>query len=95
MKEAAQTLRKAETLNWDARALVWTALALTEHRLGHDREAQRWLARAGGWVEAIRPAQPGAAPPLVLRDWLELQVLLREARRAIADEEYLPVKPER
>jgi tetratricopeptide (TPR) repeat protein len=68
---------------WRGRMLNWTVLALAHHRLNHPAEARRWLARAMEWRERLRKLDEKtvAAPPALLPlDWLEFNVLYREAQ---------------
>jgi tetratricopeptide (TPR) repeat protein len=63
--------------------LNWLWLSLTRHRLGEHEEAQRWLDKAGAWLdmhgsELTREAQ---ARGFHLHNWLEGHLLRREAEQ--------------
>jgi hypothetical protein len=62
-------------------------LALAYYRLGHFEEARHWLERSGQWLDrtASAFAQEAGVFPFDLHppDWLEFQVLHREARELI------------
>ena len=61
----------------------WYGLALANHRLGQQRQAGQWLEKAEGWMMeteskfADRTLHPSS--PIEITDWLEAQVLRREA----------------
>jgi serine/threonine protein kinase/WD40 repeat protein/tetratricopeptide (TPR) repeat protein len=67
---------------WD-----WVALAMAHHRLGHEDEARRWLAKAAAFVGELRqgklPEHGGTGQPLRWQERLELELLLREAEALI------------
>jgi WD40 repeat protein/serine/threonine protein kinase/tetratricopeptide (TPR) repeat protein len=64
--------------------LRWPVLAMTYHRLGQKEEARKWLNRTKEWFKqqtADRLNNDLRPPPEVhVENWLELQVLLREAQ---------------
>jgi tetratricopeptide (TPR) repeat protein len=63
-------------------ALNWFWLSLVEHRRGKPAEAQAWLEKATKWLEQYRtgiPAKEDRDLGLHLHDWLEAQILRREA----------------
>ena len=70
--------------------LVWLVLAVTHQRLGQPEEAQQWLDKALRWRDAIvrRGDKAASAPPpgLLLSNWLECHVLLREAKTLLKSE---------
>ena len=75
-KLAIEAARQAMQDNtWPGHAVTWLILALAHHQLGNANEAKHWLEKA-----------KRAIPDEVFRDslhpheWLEAQVLLREAR---------------
>ena len=70
--------------------LNWLWLALAQHRLGRTEEARRWLDRAAAWLDQYRDGMPDRAEGdlgLHLHNWLEAQVLRREAEALIRPEE--------
>jgi tetratricopeptide (TPR) repeat protein len=71
---------------WGGHFQNWALLALIRHRLGQDDEAQKeferasqWLARTTQEMEKDGAGFPGGQPV----DWLEFQVLFREAKGLI------------
>jgi WD40 repeat protein/tetratricopeptide (TPR) repeat protein len=75
---AVTRLTESDSYSWDARYLNWLALALAHHRLGHDAEARRWYEKATERIDRERPAA-GEPVSLLAIDWLEAQVLRRQA----------------
>jgi tetratricopeptide (TPR) repeat protein len=68
------------------RAVVnWLWLALARQRLGKAEEARRWLDKATAWLDPYRDGMPDRADELGLHlhNWLEAQVLRREAEALI------------
>ncbi|MDB5319640.1 MAG: tetratricopeptide repeat protein kinase family protein [Phycisphaerales bacterium] len=69
------------------RAVVnWAWLALAQQRLGKTEEAQRWLAKTQTWLDQYRDGIPPSAEAelgLHLHNWLEANVLRREAEAMI------------
>jgi serine/threonine protein kinase/tetratricopeptide (TPR) repeat protein len=63
--------------------LNWLLLGLARQRLGRADEARPWFARAAQWREGtltgVYPAGVAYPPEASLSDWLEFQVLYREA----------------
>ena len=62
--------------------LNWLWLALAHQRLGKSEEARRWLDKATAWLDQYRDGMPDRADDelgLHLHNWLEAQVLRREA----------------
>jgi WD40 repeat protein/tetratricopeptide (TPR) repeat protein len=72
-ERAVQCLRESDQSGGDATVLNWLGLALAQHGQGRNQEARAWLDRAGAWLDK---ASPGS---LLVPDWLEAQVLRREA----------------
>jgi tetratricopeptide (TPR) repeat protein len=68
---------------WPGAMLNWLVLAMAHERLGHPAEARQWWVKVGEWKEqAPRGNDPGAVlcpPGLHPSDWLEFNVLYREA----------------
>jgi WD40 repeat protein/Flp pilus assembly protein TadD len=71
--KALRALHEADELPWGCKPLNWLAVALVHGRRGQAGEARRWLAKATAVLDHTSPA---SWPP---RDWLEAQVLRREA----------------
>jgi serine/threonine-protein kinase len=58
----------------------WAWLARAHASLGDDDTARQWLAKAGDWLD-----QPGGKPERIhLHDWLEAQLIRREAESILA-----------
>jgi hypothetical protein len=70
-----------------SRAVVnWLWIALAQQRLGKPDEARRWLDTAAVWLDQVRDGIPDRADEelgLHLHNWLESQILRREAERNI------------
>jgi serine/threonine-protein kinase len=66
--------------------LNWLWLALAQQRLGKTEEARRWLEKATAWLDQYRDGMPAHAEGelgLDLHNWLEANVLRREAEAMI------------
>jgi len=85
--QALQSFTKANDKTWRYADLNWFGLALVHHRLGHPDEARQCLDRGVQWLEREGPPDPGQRGKLQPQDWLEAQLLRREA------EEMLKTKP--
>jgi tetratricopeptide (TPR) repeat protein len=61
--------------------LSWLWLALAYHKMGNPDEARRWLDRADNWLDQQGGRMPRENPSMGsdLHNWLEAQVLRREA----------------
>jgi serine/threonine-protein kinase len=62
--------------------LNWLWLSLASHNLGEKEQARRWLDKANRWLDRLGDAMPANAEStlgLHLHNWLEAQVLRREA----------------
>ena len=69
-----------------AAVLNWLWLALAHQRLGKAGEAQRWLGKARAWLDQYpdgMPARDAEEVGLHFHNWLESQVLRREAETLI------------
>lgn len=77
--QALQSLTRANVEYWPCRDLNWFGLALVHHRLGHPDEARRCLDRGIQWLDRQRPRSPEQPANIHPMDWLEAQVLRREA----------------
>jgi tetratricopeptide (TPR) repeat protein len=67
---------------WQGRAANWLLLGMALERKGEKEEARRCLNTVTKWYAAVRAGKrPPASPPdMPLPDWLEFQVLYREAQ---------------
>ncbi len=84
--EAVQQLTAGSADGAEPAARAWLFLAMAHERLGHTREAGRWLDRAIAWLDRAERAGPKAAPHagrLGDRDWPALFLLRREATERI------------
>jgi uncharacterized protein HemY len=74
---------------WIGASLNWPVLALAHHRLGHPKEARQWLDKSRGRLEQgkrdIAREPLGFPRDLHPPDWLEFQVLHREAEERLAE----------
>jgi eukaryotic-like serine/threonine-protein kinase len=81
--QALQNFAKANVEAWAYRDLNWFGLALVHLRMGHPDEARQSLDKGIQWLE--RESPPGLARPtkILPQDWLEAQVLRREAEEML------------
>jgi serine/threonine protein kinase/tetratricopeptide (TPR) repeat protein len=82
-EDAIVRLRQAlDNRGWRARSIVYPGLAMAYHRSGRGAEAKEALASAeqaiDGWTEEMLEAPIGRIP-IPWLDWIECQLLLREA----------------
>jgi serine/threonine-protein kinase len=87
-RAAAESARQClnENPTWDGNVLNWLWLALACQRLDQPDEARQWLDKAVRWLDRYPDGMPSGtegAIPLHLHDWLEAQVLRREAEAQI------------
>jgi serine/threonine protein kinase/tetratricopeptide (TPR) repeat protein len=80
--QALQSFTRADA-GWTLRDLNLFGLALVHHSLGHADEARRCLAKGIQWLEREGPPGPGRPARLQPQDWLEAQLLRREAEEAL------------
>ena len=88
-----QCLNKYPT--WDGKVLDWLWLAMAYHRLGKESDARQWLDKATQWFETCSTRMPEETSDGIswhLHDWLEAQVLRREAEALIAGKKDAPKK---
>jgi eukaryotic-like serine/threonine-protein kinase len=78
---AIQQARESDVKPWTnaAKPQNWLVLALAHHRLGHAAEAKAWLDKALPAIDLENAANRGKPLSVSVPDWLELQVLRREA----------------
>jgi serine/threonine protein kinase/Flp pilus assembly protein TadD len=90
-EQAIQRLEESLQVHptWVGRGQNYVVLALACQRLGRHEEAGNWLRQARTWLEETNQAMArnkfGYAASSYLIDWLDTQILLREAERAFAD----------
>ena len=77
--EALQSFSRANVEAWPYRDLNWFGMALAHDRLGHSDEARKCLDKGIQWLERFGPPGPGQPANIHPMDWLEAQVLRREA----------------
>jgi serine/threonine protein kinase/Flp pilus assembly protein TadD/thioredoxin-related protein len=78
--KALARFQQSDESKWgEATVLNWLGLALAHQRLGHGSEAHRWRDKAVQWLDGAAAKKPGEPASLAAKDWLEAQVLRREA----------------
>jgi tetratricopeptide (TPR) repeat protein len=78
--KALARFQQSDESKWgEATVLNWLGLALAHQRLGHASEAHRWRDKAVQWLDGAAAKKPGEPVSLAAKDWLEAQVLRREA----------------
>jgi WD40 repeat protein/tetratricopeptide (TPR) repeat protein len=80
---ALQRFQESQNGNWNYDGLSHFGRALAEYRLGHAGNAQESLAQGLAWLKNFTPAKPDEPTPLFATDWLEAQLLRREAEALI------------
>jgi WD40 repeat protein len=81
--QALQSFTKADVKAWTDREVTGFGLALVHHRLGHPEEARRCLDKGIQWLERVGPPGPEQPAKLLPQDWLEAQLLRREAEETL------------
>src|SRR5262249_7059726 len=61
----------------------WPFLAMAHHRLGHAKQAQKWLDQAVRAIEAAKPKKPPTGAGSGWSEKIEIQLLRREAQTLI------------
>ena len=66
--------------------LDWLWLALASQKMGNPSEARRWLDKAANWLDQQGGQMPLETPAMGSHrhNWLEAQVLRREAEALVA-----------
>jgi serine/threonine protein kinase len=82
-EQALQSFAKADVQYWPARDLNWFGLALVHHRLGHAVEARKYFDSGIQWMERYGSPGPVRLANIHPCDWLEAQVLRREAEETL------------
>jgi tetratricopeptide (TPR) repeat protein len=97
-EEALQALKESlrPQSNWQNDAMTWPLLAMTEWRLGHQHEAQKWLKQTEWWIDLSQSASqiPGACHPpnIHYSRWLYAHVFYREAKALIEGDGGTPLE---
>jgi tetratricopeptide (TPR) repeat protein len=81
--QALKSFTKANVETWPYRDVNWFGLALVHHRLGHPDEARQCLDKGIQWLEREGPPGPGRPAKIHPMDWVEAQVLRREAEEML------------
>jgi tetratricopeptide (TPR) repeat protein len=81
--QALQSFTRANVKGWRFADLNWFGLALVHHGLGHLDEARRCLDKGNQWLAREGPPSPERPTQLMPQDWLEAQVLRREAEELL------------
>ena len=83
---ALQSFTKSNVEHWtaggsriDCHGLNWFALALVHYRLGQPDEARQCFDKANQWLSQVGPSGPDQPAKLPPQDWVEAQLLRREA----------------
>ncbi len=80
-EQAIQYLEKSNANNWTdpARSMNWLVLAMAYHQLHNVDQSEQSLKTAHDLIALAAPKQPGGPVDLFAPDWIEYQVLSREA----------------
>jgi tetratricopeptide (TPR) repeat protein len=81
--EAIERLEASNRTNWAATLANWPVLAMAHHRLGHGEDARRWLDSTTAEMKRLREAHPNGPVETASTDWLETEVLRREAEAVL------------
>jgi tetratricopeptide (TPR) repeat protein len=81
--QALQSFTKANVNAWRYSELNWFGLALVHHRLGHPDEARQCLDKGIQWLQREGPPNPQRPARLPPQDWIEAQLLRREAEEML------------
>jgi tetratricopeptide (TPR) repeat protein len=81
--QALQSFTKANVKAWRYSELNWFPLALVHHRLGHPDEARQCLDKGIQWLKREGPPSPERPAKLLPQDWIEAQLLRREAEEML------------
>jgi hypothetical protein len=80
---ALQSFTRSNVQEWNNAALNWFRLALVHHSLGHTDEARECLDKGVQWLQREGPPGPGRPTKILNVDWLEAQILRREAEELL------------
>jgi serine/threonine protein kinase/Flp pilus assembly protein TadD/thiol-disulfide isomerase/thioredoxin len=81
--QALQSFEESKVKRWNYSGLNWFGLALVHHRLGHPDEARRCLDEGIQWLEREGPPSAERPTKLQAQDWIEAQLLRREAEEML------------
>jgi len=81
--QALQSFTKANVKTWNYSELNWFGLALVHHHLDHSDEARQCLDKGIQWLERKGPPSPQRSARLLPQDWIEAQLLRREAEELL------------
>jgi serine/threonine protein kinase/tetratricopeptide (TPR) repeat protein len=83
LDEALQSFAKANVEPWAYRDLNWFGLALVHHALGHPVRARQCFDKGVLWLKGVSPPSPEQPATILPQDWLEAQILRREAEELL------------
>jgi tetratricopeptide (TPR) repeat protein len=81
---AVQRFKESQSGNWSFVELNYFGLAMAEHQLGHKEKAKENLAQGVTWIQQATPEKTDQPTTLYATDWLEGQLLRREAESLLA-----------
>lgn len=81
--QALQSFNKSNVDTWNYKELNWFGLALVHHDLGHAVEARQYLDKGIQWLNLQSPPSPEQGAKLLPADWIEAQLLRREAEELL------------
>jgi serine/threonine protein kinase/WD40 repeat protein/tetratricopeptide (TPR) repeat protein len=81
--QALQSFTKSNVKSWADRELNWFGLALVHHSLGHPDAARECLDKGTRWLKGVGPPSPERPGKLFPQDWLEAELLRREAEEML------------
>ena len=80
---AIENLQKAAVSGWEGPALDWLVQAMVHDRLGHSKEVRRCVDKANELIKMAQPGNGEVEARLNCPDWIELNVLRREAEKLL------------
>ena len=88
--EAVERLNEANTLRQDSGvesksspAYAWFFLAMAHHKLGHDAEAEKWLAKATEWTDKVLKEDEEGTTAIPWNRRLTLELFRKEAEELL------------
>ena len=92
-EEAVQRLTEADKLteapdaaSKSSPAYAWYFLAMAEHKVGHEEEAQKWLDKANEWTDKVLAEHDEGTAPLAWNRKLTLELLREEAGKLMIED---------
>jgi eukaryotic-like serine/threonine-protein kinase len=82
-RAAIENLQKAAATGWGGQAADWLLQAMIHDRLGHTDEARRCIEKAKELTKEIAPVSGEDEARIACTDWIELNVLMREAEKLL------------